>query len=628
MIVRASSEVGVGPCITVELDPGYADLQMERIGSAIGSANPGGTDRGLHVRCALSVTNFKKIKELYPGAKLSQDERTRHMVAELQAKKQAYDLESSQGAKVKAGNLDGIKLPDYEFKLPPYKHQVLGWQFLHALSAPALFAGCGLGKTYISGTWADSLIKAGEEWIFLVFCPVNIIKHAWLADLAKFTDLNPVRLHEPSSSKTKEKRAARFATDGDIYIINPESAIRNENDLLALLRRHRKKGKKLGFIIDESSKIKNSNSKSYKLSRKVRVLADRCIIMTGTPSPNGVGDLWAQFSILDEGMTLQPKYGDYRLDTHNSFTMKGVTYTVGNGPKAKKVLVNHWAPKAGIATKVHNWIEPRMIRFRAEDCLDLPKAQFLRRDVPMSGEQAKLYKEMSDFLYTQFEEEDITARIAVSRLMKLREITGGFIITDKPKRSTKAINKDAPKMLELDLMLDQILGRRLGDEGLRPTKALVWAQYQWECQTLTKRYKKYGARGLFGGISQTAREDNLSAFKEDDECQILVCHPASAGHGLTLTEANYAFYYSLSYNYDEFHQSAHRIARPGQTRPMFFYFLVTPNSIEDIIIKALENKQSISDTITDGPFRRRDIETLAALSSTGGQQLNITLSHE
>lgn len=616
MLIRCSAEPGIGKCIIVTLDHEDDDVTLEQqqmLLSSIGTASvrPGFPPT---VRCAMSVVNFRKIREMFPYAKRDRDhEITTNLVSKLRKEKELYDEDSVRGLRAKQGESFG---PEYEFKLPPFEHQRIGWSFLHAVKNPALLGDCGVGKTFIAGTWADSIIKAGKPTMFLVTCPVSIIKHAWIADLIKFTDLKATRLHEPSSYKKKERVAARFAEDSDVYIINPEALIRSEKQMKALIRRQKKAGKELILIIDESSKMKSEGSKAFKMVKAIRAFASRAVIMTGTPAPNGIPDLWSQFFLLDQGMTLQPKSVDYRHDTMVSFKMK----THNKDDKGNRISITRWAPKAGVANSVYKTIEPHMIRFRSEDCIDLPDKQFLRRDVEMTKEQKSSYAEMRDHLFTEIEGEGVTARIAAVRLMKLRQVTGGFLTTDTGKAT--AINKDTPKMLALDDILDQVVGRRLGDVGRKPTKAIIWAQYKWECQALNRRYKKYGARGLYGGISHSKRDDNIEAFMNDDKCTVLVCHPGAAGHGLTLTAANYAIYYSLSYNWDEFYQSARRIARPGQMRPMFFYFLMVKGTIDEVIVKALQKKKNVSDIITDGPFRR---DILDSIQLPGDQSIDISL---
>lgn len=602
--------------------------------------------------CALSHHNFRKLR-IY-GCDLSKDKHTEESVAKIRKQLDTYLEESKRATDVKKGR---EVFKGYKFKLPPYEHQKLAFQFLHAMPRVALFGDCGVGKTNISVTYADSCLKAGMPMAFIVVCPVNLIQHVWLEDAAKFSDLNCVGLREPTSvsllrsdfddpkdppmermeqakvraeradnpawkkkakrvsrARYKKKLDKRFEADADMYIINPENMRTDpkEKRLIALCKRLLKEGKTLCLIIDESSKIKSRTSRIYKSMMKVRMLSSNCIIMTGTPSPNGVTDLWAQFSLLDGGMTLQPSFADYRKDVAEEFSLKNVTYT-DHSNKKREVVV--WHQKKGAAKQVYNTIEPRMIRFKTEDCIDLPPQRFLIRYVDMSVEQAEFYADMEDRLYGEIENEPVTAKVAVAKLMKLREVTGGFVINDAGK--SVPFNKNSPKMLELDTLLEQSIAKRMGDSG-PPFKALIWAQYKWECKTLVERYsKKYGARGLFGGISSGAKDRNISAFKNSPDCQVLVCHPASVGHGLTLIEANFAFYYSLSYNYEEFYQSYRRIARPGQKRAMTIYLLVAPNTIDEDLIDTIQSKKNVSDVITDGEFDRRKF--LDTRGTSGGQ---------
>lgn len=590
--------------------------------AAIGSFNP--KDHGERVvSCALSITNFKKLKRF--GCKLDQDAHTLDVVNKLRGELALYERESLQGNEAKAGHGFG---PIYNFKVPPFEHQHTGYHFLHSMQTPALFGDCGVGKTFQVATFADSLICTGTKIVFLVVCPVNLIQHVWLDDIEKFTRLSAVGLREPTvprilaqdwdkgadrTDSAARKKALgrarrrhkklvdeRFDQDVDMYIVNLEQLRTDakEKKVRDLLKRKRKDGFEVGLIIDESSRIKTRTSRAYKTLKRLRGLCSRCIIMTGTPSPNGILDLWAQFSILDDGLTLQPSFIDYRQDTCYEKPIYGAKYVDKSGTTRIPVK---WEPTPEKAKDVYEWIRPRTVRFKLEDCIDLPPHQFIRRDVELNKEQTTAYSDMETMLFTELENEPVTATVAASKLMKLREITGGFLITDK--RKEVPLGKSSPKMLELDQLLEQSVALQLGDDG-PPNKALIWANYQWECKTLVQRYKKYGARGLFGGISSSAKDRAIREFKDNPRCQILICHPASAGHGLTLTEANYAFYYSLSYNFEEFYQSFRRMTRPGQKRRMTYYFLVVPDSIDEDLIEAIQNKKNLSDLITDGHFSR------------------------
>lgn len=626
---------------------------QERITLAIGSAKivesteRTGEEPPNEMSCALSVTNFRKLKAM--GCGLAADARTREIVERMRLELVTYEEESRRGDAVKAGKVT-ITEYGYAFKQPPFKHQVTGFLFLHAFPEPALLGDCGTGKTFIVSTFADSMVKMGKPLVLLVVCPVNLITHVWLDDVAKFTDLTAVGLREekpraflaedfdekgdppandragiqaraelrarrradPLSLKRARLRAtkrhnqlldARFAQDANVYVVNPEN-LRNdvkEKRVIALCKRLLKEGKQIMLVIDESSKLKSRTSRTYLSLKKIRAHCARCVIMTGTPSPNGIQDLWAQFSVLDGGKTLQPNFVDYRHDTCREVVLKNVTWQDKSGTTHN---ATKWQPKPGMPMQVHRMIEPRSIRFRTEDCIDLPPRRFIVRDVEMSPEQLAVYQGMEDTLFVEFEGAPVTARVAAAKMIKLREVTGGFVIDDNGV--AHAIGKDAPKMLELDLLLEQCIADKLGDTG-PPSKGIIWAQYQWECKALVQRYRKYGARALFGGISSSNKDDAIRRFKSDPDCRLLVCHPASVGHGLTLTSANHVFYYSLSHNFEEFYQSYRRNSRPGQLRAMTYWFLICPGTIDEELLDANRSKKNLSDIVTDGRLSREDI---------------------
>lgn len=626
---------------------------QERIITAIGSAKIVDATEATddpppnELSCALSVANFRKLKAL--GCGLAADSRTRETVERMRLSLSSYDEDSRRGAQAKAGKLtiDFV----YHFKHPPLAHQPRGFLFLHAMNEPALFGDCGTGKTYIVACFGDSKVKMGEPLVLLVFCPVNLIKHVWLKDVALFTDLSAVGLREekkrtflgedfdekgdppatdrsgiqararlrearrldPDAMRKARLRAtkrhnallnARFAQDANVYIINFENlrTAAKEKRIVALCKRLLKEGKKIMMVIDESSKLKSRTSRTYMALKRIRMYCERCVIMTGTPSPNGLLDLWAQFSVLDGGKTLQPNFIDYRHDTCREVVLRGVTWEDKSGQTHS---ATKWNPKPGMAMQVHRTIEPRTIRFRTEDCIDLPPRRFIVREVEMSSEQADVYEAMEDRLFVEFEGAPVTAKVAATKMMKLREITGGFVIDDN--KVDRPIGKDSPKMVELDLLLSQSIAYRLGDTSA-PGKAIIWAQYQWECKTLVQRYSRlYGARGLFGGISTKSKDDAIHRFAADPSCQLVVCHPASVGHGLSLTDANHVFYYSLSENFEEFYQSYRRNSRPGQKRAMTYWFLVCPGTIDEELLDANRSKKNLSDIITDGRLSREDI---------------------
>lgn len=523
--------------------------------------------------CKTSVPNMKRIKRIVPNAKASKDPETQKAIAVLLKAEDEWARGGQRLRSAKAGGSHGP--PEYDFCFQPYKHQLRGFHWMHADKRTAIFGDCGIGKTAIAASFLDSLKLTGEispENPALVVCPISIIQHAWIADLKKFTQfLKFVSVYEPSAYKRAQKRIDRLETPCDVYVCS-FSLVRIMEKLL------RKKRFRV-VIVDESTKIKNPQAKTYRSLKQVAWKADYRYIMSGTPAPNGPLDLWSQFFFIDEGLTLEPSIVDFR---HEHFTRIEVNQQ-GAG---------FWVPRRGMSKLIYDRIEPRSIRFKASECLDLPEQVFSIRELEMTGKQEKVYVDMVENMFAELDGEDtVTARIPLSKLMKLREITGGFVITDKGE--AKEIGKN-PKILELDHLLDQILGS--GEN-----KAIVWIQYQWEARTIISKFRKqYGAVGLYGEISQGQKDKNISAFLEDKKCRLLVAHPQSAAHGLTLTTASYSIYYSLSHNFEDYYQSSKRIHRPGQKKTCFYYFLVAKNSVDESLLGCIQDKKNVQDLLIDG----------------------------
>ncbi len=548
-------------------------LQSEMIESAIGSAHIAEGDTRL-VRCKTSTFNLRRVRELSGGkATLEKNDETRQEVDALLKHEETWKYENLLIEKVKKGKV--FDTEDYAFKFTPYKHQNVGFHFMRACKRGAIFGDCGIGKTAIVASFLDYLVHTGqvdEENPALIVCPISIIYQAWIKDTEKFTSIKPVSIYEPSSYRAKQKREKRLSTPSPVYIAS--------FSLLQIMEKELRK-KKFKFIaIDESSKIKNPQAKTFKALLNVSWKSEWRYVMSGTPAPNGPIDLWSQFFFLDDGMTLEPSLVDFRNEYYKQIAVPG-----------RGAHVGFWVPKRGIEPKINKQIEKRSVRFKSNECLDLPPRTFMVRELRMTKEQQKVYDEMSENLFTEMDGSSITARVAVSKLMKLREITGGFVIDDN--RDEKPF-KTNPKIDELDSLLEDAIG-----DGT--SKALVWAQYRWEIQTLLSRYrKKYGAKGLYGDISQPEKDKNVDDFLDSHSCRLLVCHPKSAAHGLTLTSASYSIYYSLSHDFEEYYQSSMRIHRPGQKRPTFYYFLTAKGSIDESLLKCIQNKKNVQDILVDG----------------------------
>jgi SNF2 family DNA or RNA helicase len=224
--------------------------------------------------------------------------------------------------------------------------------------------------------------------------------------------------------------------------------------------------------------------------------------------------------------------------------------------------------------------------------LDLPEKTIIKRRVRMSEEQQAHYEEMFENLSTMLDDQFISVDEKLTRLTKLRQITGGFLI-DQEKEAH--LIKSATKLGELDELVEEI-----GISKQTDTKVVIYAQYQWEIETIEARYKDKGSVSVYGGNNTQTNLNNIKLFISDPEIKIIVLHPRSAAHGITLTVSHYMIFYSISYSSEENYQCIARIERASQKHPMFIYYLLSKHfknshkkmdTIDETIYKVLMHKE-------------------------------------
>jgi len=186
-------------------------------------------------------------------------------------------------------------------------------------------------------------------------------------------------------------------------------------------------------------------------------------------------------------------------------------------------------------------------------------------------------------------EERIIATIMITQLMKLRQITSGFIIDHN---ETPHVIEDGAKIKELDSLIE--------DEIAPELKVVIYAQYQHEIKTIEARYKKHGIVSVFGGNSSDKNLANIKKFREDPKVRLIVLHPKSAAHGITFTMAHHLIFYSFDHSAEDNYQCVHRIKRNGQKHPMFVYYLKCRKSIDELIYKCIIKKNANQEELIDG----------------------------
>jgi SNF2 family DNA or RNA helicase len=225
-------------------------------------------------------------------------------------------------------------------------------------------------------------------------------------------------------------------------------------------------------------------------------------------------------------------------------------------------------------------IAPYVIYKKKEECLDLPEKIDLKRYVEFTQEENKLYKEMKRDLIVELKDQVITAQLVLTKIMKLRQLTGGFILDAQGvahKTSTAKINE-----------LKDVL-HEMGTE-----QCIVWGHFVYEIKRIAEELESagYAVSTYYSGTQD--REKSYTDFKSG-KTQVLVANPQSCAHGLTLTNCNQQVWYSMSYSYEQYTQGRQRVHRIGQTRACTYTHLIIRGSIDEVIYDALRNKKNINE---------------------------------
>ena len=443
-----------------------------------------------------------------------------------------------------------------------YEHQRRGVEFLNSKGYNgALFMDIGTGKTLTALSAFAERRKQDPHIKLLVICPISLIHAAWGEEIKKSSDF--------SYQSLREKKIQ----PADIYIINFESVIteRMASVITDLASRNR-----LMVVIDESQRLKNHKSMIAKTLLRMAALFQHRIIMSGCPAPNGYSEYWAQMRFVDPTIFHKSPYvflaeyfhlsrGNQTIDAvpKNKFAMrevfsKGFKYTITE--EKKKSLLEKITPHCFFAN--------------IDDCLDLPPVTNMVRHAHMTPALAKVYKELEKQLVTEINGVDIAAPVALTKLMKLRELVGGFIIT--PDGQTLTV--DCPKI--------DILSEILEDAG--DQQVIIWHNFTWESKRIAKEFGIERFAFLNGEIKD--KEAEIKAFQNGDR-QYLLAHPKSGGAGLTFVNACLMIDYSLNYSFDDNIQTQGRFRRPGQKSSHLTRIrIVMQDSIDEIILGALEGK--------------------------------------
>jgi len=416
----------------------------------------------------------------------------------------------------------------------------------------------GLGKTV--GSLA---IVQNHPIKTVVVCPKSVMKAAWVSDAERFfPDLKVVCCWD----RTKIKRSKIISdSEADVYIINIDLFKSHVEDFLeAGIRR---------LILDESSMIKSHKAQRTKALIQFADMMDSVYLLSGTPAPNCSTEYFTQVRAIDRNAFGLSFFG---FANRYFFTQ--------TRPISGRDVITGYIPKKDRVDDFNHRLRSVSWSLTKEQALDLPDQTDIIRPVELSKEDRITYEMLFAGLATEMEGENLTPA-GQAKLMKLRQLTGGFYYKSEGGQDP-IYSADKAKLKELQAIIDE----------LGPEQCVIWANFRAEidmiAKLLTSNDKSYG---VIDGRTKDA--DVLIKMFQDKELDCIICHPAAAGHGITLTSASYAIYYSMDFSYERYQQSRDRIHRKGQTRPCTYYHLIAENTVDESILWAVRNKAKMSDAI-------------------------------
>jgi SNF2 family DNA or RNA helicase len=425
-------------------------------------------------------------------------------------------------------------------------YQLRAVDFIADKKRCALFLGLGMGKTATSLTAASQLLDSFAVTKVLVIAPLRVANSVWAQEAQNWSHLKHLRVSVCTGSE--KARLSALQKPADIYTINREN--------VPWLVKHC--GKKWPFdcvIVDESSSFKNPGSQRFKALKRVLPMTRYLWLLTGTPSPNSLLDLWAQMYLVDFGERLGRTFTGYKERFFESDFM---------GYK--------WTPRTGTDKTIHNLIGDRALSMSAEDYLDVPNRIDIAERVELPAKSLKAYQQFEQSLLAELDDgEEIEAISAAVLANKLLQWSNGTIYTDDQG------NWSELHSAKLDALQD-IVDSNQGDNML--------VAYNYKSD-LARLRAKFPDAVVLDKNQQTI--DDWNAGK----VPMLLAHPASAGHGLNLQHGgSLIVWFGLNWSLELTQQFNGRLHRQGQTKPVRIVSIVASGCIDERVVDVLSDKDA------------------------------------
>ncbi|MGN8844314.1 SNF2-related protein [Niallia sp. HCP3S3_B10] len=431
-------------------------------------------------------------------------------------------------------------------KYNPHKYQTYATNFILKHPIAAVFLEMGLGKSVITLTAIfDLCLDSFEIGKVLVIAPLRVARDTWPAEINKWEHLKGLEFSVAIG--TKQERLAALRKPASVYLINRENV-----DWLV-----NKSGIPFDYdmvVIDELSSFKSYGAKRFKSLLKVRPRAKRIVGLTGTPSSNGLMDLWAEFRILDMGKRL----GRYITHYRNSFFTPD---------KRNQQIVFSYKPLPGAEDAIYRLISDITISMKSVDFLKMPECVINEVPVYLNGKEQSVYDHFREEMVLEFADEEIDAMNAAVLSGKLLQMANGAIYDDDK-------NSHIIHDRKLDALEDLI-------EGANGKPVLIAYWYNHDLERIKTRFN----------VREIKTSKDIKDWNNGD-ISVGVIHPASAGHGLNLQSGGSTLiWFGLTWSLELYQQTNARLWRQSQNETVVIHHIITKGTIDEDVMRALKRKE-------------------------------------
>jgi len=436
----------------------------------------------------------------------------------------------------------------------PHEYQTYATNFILEHPVAAVLLEMGLGKSVITLTAIyELMLNRFEVEKVLVIAPLRVARDTWPAEIEKWEHLKG--LTYSVAIGTEAERLAALKRPAHLYLINRENV-----DWL-ITKSH------LPFdydmvVIDELSSFKSYAAKRFKSLLKVRPRVKRMVGLTGTPSGNGLMDLWAEFRVLDMGQRL----GRYITHYRNNFFVPD---------KRNQQMIFSYKPKPGAEDAIYKLISDITISMKSADFLKMPECIINEVPVALSEKEWSVYQALKEDMVVDLKTEEIDAVNAAALSGKLLQMANGAVYNEE-KEVIRIHDR------KLDALEDLI-------EGANGKPVLVAYWYNHDLQRIKERFSVREIK-----TSQDIKDWNKG------EIPVAVIHPASAGHGLNIQfGGSTIIWFGLTWSLELYQQTNARLWRQGQNDTVVIHHIIAKDTIDEDVMAALRKKEKIQSALID-----------------------------